>query len=107
MASSGHREPPRVAGKAEGEAMPTGVGAGLRQRREERRISLRQIAASTRISPGALEAIERDDIKRLPGGIFTRAFVRAYATELGLDPERTLAEFLEQFPASDVYPDSS
>jgi cytoskeleton protein RodZ len=87
--------------------MPTGVGAGLRQRREERRISLRQIAASTKISPGALEAIERDDIKRLPGGIFTRAFVRAYATELDLDPERTLAEFLAQFSAADVNPDAT
>ena len=87
--------------------MPTGVGAGLRQRREERRVSLRQIAASTKISPGALEAIERDDIKRLPGGIFTRAFVRAYASELDLDPERTLAEFLAQFPAADVDPEAS
>jgi len=87
--------------------MPAGVGAGLRQRREERRISLRQIAATTKIASGALEAIERDDIKRLPGGIFTRAFVRAYATELDLDPERTLAEFLAQFPAADVDPGSS
>ena len=87
--------------------MPTGVGAGLRQRREERHISLRQIAASTKISPSALEAIERDDIKRLPGGIFTRAFVRAYASELDLDPERTLAEFLAQFPAADVDPEAS
>jgi cytoskeleton protein RodZ len=87
--------------------MPTGVGAGLRQRREERRISLRQIAATTKISHGALEAIERDDIKRLPGGIFTRAFVRTYASELGLDPERTLAEFLAQFPAADVDPEAS
>ena len=87
--------------------MSTGVGAGLRQRREERRISLRQIAATTKISPGALEAIERDDIKRLPGGIFARAFVRAYAAELDLDPERTLAEFLAQFPAADVDPDAS
>jgi cytoskeletal protein RodZ len=87
--------------------MPTGVGAGLRQRREERRVSLRQIAASTKISPGALEAIERDDIKRLPGGIFTRAFVRAYASELDLDPERTLAEFLAQFPSADVDPEAS
>jgi len=87
--------------------MPTGVGAGLRRRREERRISLRQIAASTKISPSALEAIERDDIKRLPGGIFTRAFVRAYASELDLDPERTLAEFLAQFPAADADPEAS
>jgi cytoskeleton protein RodZ len=87
--------------------MPTGVGAGLRQRREERGISQRQIAAVTKISPSALEAIERDDIKKLPGGIFTRAFVRAYASELDLDPERTLAEFLAQFPAADGDPEPS
>ena len=87
--------------------MPTGVGAGLRRQREERHISLRQIAASTKIAPSALEAIERDDIKRLPGGIFTRAFLRAYASELDLDPERTLAEFLAQFPAADVDPEGS
>jgi cytoskeletal protein RodZ len=42
----------------------------------------------------ALEALERDDFSRLPGGIFSRAFIRAYAVEIGLDPEATVAEFL-------------
>ena len=42
--------------------------------------------------------MERNDISRLPGGIFTRAFVRSYAAEVGLNPEETLREFLEQFP---------
>jgi cytoskeletal protein RodZ len=45
----------------------------------------------------ALEALERSDIKRLPGGIFTRAFVRAYAAEVGLDPEQAVQDFLAQF----------
>ncbi len=71
-------------------------GAGLRQARERRGVSLRQIAASTKISMAALEALERNDIARLPGGIFVRAFVRAYATEVGLDPEQTVREFLAQ-----------
>jgi len=48
-------------------------------------MSLRQIATSTKISMGVLEALERDDFSHLPGGIFSRAFVRAYATEVGLD----------------------
>ena len=61
-------------------------------------MSLRQIANTTKISSGFLEAIERDDLKRLPGGIITRAFVRAYAAELGVDPERALHDFLAQFP---------
>ena len=71
-------------------------GAALRQARERRGVSLRQIAASTKISMVALEALERNDIARLPGGIFVRAFVRAYAAEVGLDPEQTVREFLAQ-----------
>lgn len=50
----------------------------------------------------ALEALERNDVKRLPGGLFTRAFVRAYATEVGLDPDRAVQDFLEQFPHDSV-----
>src|SRR5262249_7898023 len=39
---------------------------------------------------------------RLPGGIFSRAFVRAYAHEVGLDPEETVEEFVAQFPHDSV-----
>ncbi len=72
-------------------------GAKLRQARERRGISLRQIAASTRIAAAALEGLERNDISKLPGGIFSRAFVRSYALEVGLDPDQTVNEFLERF----------
>ena len=72
-------------------------GGMLRQARERRGISLRQIAASTKISAAALEALERNDISKLPGGIFSRAFVRSYAIEVGLDPAQTVREFLERF----------
>lgn len=72
-------------------------GGTLRQAREARGISLRQIAATTKISVGALEALERNDVSKLPGGIFSRAFVRSYAAEVGLDPERTVREFLDRF----------
>lgn len=77
-------------------------GAKMRRAREGRGISLRQIAAATKISPVALEALERNDISRLPGGIFSRAFVRSYALEVGLDPEGTVREFLAQFPHDSV-----
>lgn len=77
-------------------------GAGLRAARERRGISLREIASTTKISSGALEALERNDVARLPGGIFTRAFVRSYAAEVGLDPEQTLREFLDEFPLEGV-----
>ena len=72
-------------------------GGKLRQARERRGVSLRQIAASTKISIGALEALERNDVSKLPGGIFSRAFVRSYAIEVGLDPDETVREFLERF----------
>src|SRR3954468_1171875 len=72
-------------------------GGKLRQARERRGISLRQIAASTKISAAALDALERNDISKLPGGIFSRAFVRSYAIEVGLDPDDTVQEFLDRF----------
>ena len=82
-------------------------GGRLRQARERRGLSLRQIAASTKIAVAPLEALERNDISKLPGGIFSRAFVRSYAIEVGLDPDETVREFLERFgqeppPASEA-----
>ncbi|MDE3156690.1 MAG: DUF4115 domain-containing protein [Acidobacteriota bacterium] len=77
-------------------------GTRLKVAREARDVSLRRIANVTKISIPALEALERNDISRLPGGIFTRAFVRAYAVEVGLDPEDTLRDFLASFPQESV-----
>src|ERR687887_2511677 len=77
-------------------------GRKLREARERRGIPLRQIAEATKISVGQLEALERNDISRLPGGIFSRAFVRSYAAEIGVDPEQTVREFLAQFPHDSV-----
>jgi cytoskeletal protein RodZ len=79
-----------------------GFGARLREARERRGISLRQIAAATKISTSVLEALERNDISRLPGGIFSRAFVRGYAAQVGLDPEATIRDFLASFPNESV-----
>jgi cytoskeleton protein RodZ len=77
-------------------------GAHLREAREGRGLSLREIADATKISARSLEALERNDIVRLPGGIFSRAFVRAYAVEVGLDPEETISEFMASFPDDSV-----
>jgi hypothetical protein len=65
-------------------------------------VSLRQIANTTRISVSVLESLERNDISRLPGGIFSRAFVRSYAIEVGLDPEEIIQQFITQFPVDAV-----
>src|SRR5213593_211735 len=77
-------------------------GGKLREARERRGISLRQIANTTKISVAVLEALERNDVSRLPGGIFGRAFVRSYAVEVGLDPERTIQAFIAQFPHDSI-----
>ena len=77
-------------------------GVKMKRLREERGVSLRQIADATKLSVGALEALERDDISRLPGGIYSRAFVRSYAIEIGLDPEQSVRDFMVQFPHESV-----
>lgn len=74
-------------------------GTYLRECRQEAGVSLQQISAVTKISVSTLEALENNDISRLPGGIFSRAVVRSYASEVGLDPKDTLHVFLEKFPS--------
>jgi cytoskeletal protein RodZ len=73
-------------------------GSVLKVAREKRGVTLRHISNVTKISVAALEALERNDISRLPGGIFSRSFVRSYALEVGLDPDDTIERFIAQFP---------
>jgi cytoskeletal protein RodZ len=70
-------------------------GDKLRKERELRGVSLREIAHGTKISVRFLQALEEDRVEMLPGGLFPRAFARQYALFLGLDPERTVADFVE------------
>jgi transcriptional regulator with XRE-family HTH domain len=74
------------------------LGPRLRQERERRQISLASIASNTKISESLLEALERDDVRRWPSGIFRRAFVRSYATAIGMDADEIWKEFSERFP---------
>jgi len=72
------------------------LGARLKAAREARGRSLRDIAGTTKISIAALEAVERNDFSKLPGGIFGRAFIRAYAIEVGLNPDATVKDFVAE-----------
>ena len=78
--------------------MPDSFGARLRQRREERQIALTSIADDTKIKLTLLEALERDDVSHWPSGIFRRAYIKAYAHMIGLDPDEVAREFLEVHP---------
>jgi hypothetical protein len=85
--------------------MPDSFGARLREQREARQIDLVAIAEQTKIKLALLEALERDDVSHWPSGIFRRAYIRAYAQFIGLDPDAILHEFLEVHPdAGDLNP---
>jgi cytoskeletal protein RodZ len=68
-------------------------GSSFKKAREAKGISLDRIAAETRISTRFLLAIENEDFTSLPGGIFNRGFVRAYAERIGLDPDQSVADY--------------
>jgi cytoskeleton protein RodZ len=70
-------------------------GEKLKLEREKRKITLEQISSSTKIGTRMLQALEEDKFNQLPGGIFNKGFVRAYALCLGLDEDQTVADYLE------------
>src|SRR5438045_2345795 len=70
------------------------IGEKLRLARETRGIALRDISEQTRISIRYLEAIESDDYERLPGGIFNRSFIRAYAKFIGYDEHEAMEDYV-------------
>ena len=85
-------------------------GERLQREREMRSITLEEIADSTKISCRFLRALETEDFGKLPGGIFNKGFVRAYAKYLGIDEEQAVTDFVaaetsavkpERFPVVD------
>ena len=77
-------------------------GERMKRLREQRGVSLRDIADHTKLSVRTLEALERNDVSLLPGGIYSRGLVRAYAEQIGADPEATVQEFVARFPDAAV-----
>jgi len=78
--------------KGNGTAMGA-FGDRLRREREMRGITLDEITESTKISRRHLEALETEHFDQLPGGVFNKGFVRAYARFLGIDEDRAVAEY--------------
>src|SRR6476661_1941075 len=73
--------------------MSSTLGEKLRQAREERGISISEVAEQTRISPLYIKSIEEDDYKPLPGGIFNKGFLKSYARYVGYDENEALQEY--------------
>src|SRR3954465_15587428 len=69
-------------------------GERLKREREMRNVSLEEIAESTKIGKRNLLALETEEFNKLPGGIFNKGFVRAYAKYLGLDEDQAVTDFL-------------
>jgi len=65
----------------------TSIGETLRGERLRRNLELDRISNELKISARLLEAMEADRFDKLPGGVFTRSFVRQYARLLGLDDQ--------------------
>lgn len=73
----------------------------LRRHRQRCRISLDEIAAETRVKRELLEALENNDLSEWPRGLYARAWIRTYATSVGIDPGDTVDEFCRLFPHGD------
>jgi transcriptional regulator with XRE-family HTH domain len=99
-AQSRHREP--ALSRALADKARRTFGRRLRDHRERHQITLDTIATATKIKPSVLAELERGEVSTWPSGIFRRAFVREYATAVGLAPESLVHEFVRLFPERDT-----
>lgn len=84
---------------------PRQFGSSLRRQRERQNITIKMLEARTKISASLLTGLEKGDCSRWPAGIYSRAWIRAYAEAVGLDPEVTVAQFASCF-AETAFPDT-
>ena len=85
-------------------------GEKLRKQRERQGIGLDAISGTTKISTRMLRALEEEHFDQLPGGVFNKGFVRAYARQVGLNEEEAIADYLDamrqtQLQAHSLSPD--
>ncbi len=73
--------------------MDTGIGATLREARNRRKLDLSTVEAAIKIRARYLQAMENEEWDALPGGAYTRGFIRTYASYLGLDGERLADDY--------------
>jgi len=77
-------------------------GEKLRKQREQRGLALDAISNTTKISTRMLRALEDEQFDQLPGGVFNKGFVRAYARQVGLNEDETITEYLTALRESQV-----
>src|ERR1700720_541778 len=75
-------------------------GARLKREREQRKITLDDISLATKIGTRFLTALEEEHFDQLPGGIFNKGFVRAYARCLHMNEDQAIADYIAATGAS-------
>ncbi len=79
-----------------------GFGEKLRKQREQRGLTLEAISSTTKISTRMLRALEEERFEQLPGGVFNKGFVRAYARQVGLNEDESIADYLAALSESQI-----
>ena len=77
-----------------------GLGERLKRQRERRGVTLQQISHSSKVPASLFAALEAGDCSRWPAGLYARAYMRAYADAIGLNPDETVEEFVAAFGAT-------
>ena len=77
-------------------------GETLKRERELRKITLREVSEATKIGLRYLEALEANRFDQLPGGLFNKGFIRAYAKFIGLDGEAMVNAYLFDLKSQDI-----
>jgi len=80
------------------------LGSSLREARARRGLELAQVAAETRIRARYLQALEEERFELLPGSVYAKGFLRAYADYLGLDSQLFVDEYNARFSADETPP---
>lgn len=78
-----------------------GIGPRLKEKREEKEITLNQLQETTKIQKRYLKAIEEENFNALPGKFYTRAFIKEYANAVGLNVDELFEEFKDEIPSAD------
>jgi cytoskeleton protein RodZ len=71
------------------------LGERLKKTREKQGVTLDEVCVNTKVAVRFLEAIEADQFEKLPGGIFNKGFIRAYAQQLGVNDDEAVADYLK------------
>ena len=80
------------------------IGERLRRARLEQGLTLADVSEQTKVQFWILDALERDDVARVPGGVFIRGYLMSFARAVGLDGERLWGEFRADLTSPTVEP---